>query len=409
MQEQETIYDWNRFKKGGPFSGKKFEILDETLRDGLQSPSATDPRIEEKIGLLHLMEDLGVSAASLGLPGAGSRVQAHTQALAAEIGKRRMRLKPTCAARTTLKDIQPIADIVQKTGVPIEVYTFIASSPIRLYAQDWSVDFVLKSIEEAVRFGLREGLQMCLVTEDTTRSRPQDLYKVFRHAISLGVRRLCIADTVGFSTPDGVRNILVWTLGLIQAEGEEVKVDWHGHNDRGLAVANALYAIEYGADRVHGTGVGVGERVGNAALDQILVNLKLFDAWPHDLSSLGRYCDTVARICNMPIPYNYPISGRDAFRTGTGVHAAAIIKARAKGDVFLADRIYSAVPAALVGRQQVIEVGPVSGQSNITYWLKVRNVPQDEALIAAIYEAAKAADRVLREEEIWWIVRKHKK
>ena len=403
--QHEWIYDWNRIKKIAPLSQKPFELLDETLRDGIQSASVTDPTIDQKIELLHLMEDVGIAAADIGLPGAGQRAQDDVLALAAEIRDSGLKIKPNCAARTTVKDIRPIVEIAQKTGVPLEVYAFIGSSPIRLFAEGWTVQTLLGHIEDSVRFAVREGLEICLVTEDTTRASPEVLDPLFRRAIELGVRRLCLCDTVGHSTPDGIRNLFEWTQSLLRGIGQDVKLDWHGHNDRGLGVTNAIIAIESGADRVHGTGLGVGERVGNAALDQILMNLKLLNEWDHDLSKLLFYCQAVARACHVEIPYNYPMAGSDAFRTGTGVHAAAIIKAHKKGDHFLADRVYSGVPAGMFGRHQEIEISHMSGISNVTFWLESRRLPTDDDLIQAIFARAKASSRVLTEDEIMALVR----
>jgi 2-isopropylmalate synthase len=409
--QHEWIYDWNRIKKVSHLSQKRFEVLDETLRDGIQSPSVTDPRIEEKKELVHLMEDLGIAAVDIGLPGAGPRAKADVMALAEEIGKSRMELKPTCAARTVVADIEPIVDVVQKTGVPIEVYAFIGSSPIRLFAEGWDVNILRKHIDSAVRFSVQEGLETCLVTEDTTRSRPDVLDPLFRNAIDLGVKRLCLCDTVGHVTPDGIHNLFDWVQDLLRGIGvaDEIKLDWHGHNDRGLGVTNSLRAIEYGANRVHGTGLGVGERVGNAALDQIIVNLKLLGEYDHDVSKLLLYCQAVARACHVRVPYNYPVAGRDAFRTGTGVHAAAIIKAKKKGDDYMADRVYSGVPAGMFGRHQEIEIGHMSGLSNVIYWLESRRLPADEDLVGAIFERAKAANRLLSDDEIMAVVREHGK
>lgn len=405
--QHEHIYNWNRIKKVAPLSRQGFELLDETLRDGIQSPSVTDPTIEQKKELIHLMEDLGIAAADIGLPGAGERARADVLALAEEIGSSKMKLQATCAARTVVADIKPIVDVVQKTGVPIEVYAFIGSSPIRLFAEGWTVDTLIKHIESAVTFAVKEGLEICLVTEDTTRSRPDVLDPLFRHAISLGVRRLCLCDTVGHATPDGIKNLFDWTTDMLRGVGEEIKLDWHGHNDRGLGVTNSLHAIEHGADRVHGTGLGVGERVGNAALDQIIVNLKLLDEYEHDVSKLLLYCQAVARACHVEIPYSYPMAGRDAFRTGTGVHAAAIIKAKKKGDDYLADRVYSGVPAGMFGRHQEIEVGHMSGLSNVTYWLESRRLPTDEKLVKAVFDKAKTMSRLLSEDEVMAVVREH--
>ncbi len=404
--QHEWIYDWNRIKKVAPLSRTGFQVLDETLRDGIQSPSVTDPTIDQKIELIHLMEAIGVSAADIGLPGAGARAQADVEALTVEIRDSKMKLRPTCAARTVVADVKPIAEISQRVGVPIEVYAFIGSSPIRLFAEGWDVDTVVKHMEGAVEFAIKEGLEICLVTEDTSRARPSDLDPLFRRAVDMGVKRLCLCDTVGHATPDGIMNLFDWVHGLLRGIGaNDVKLDWHGHNDRGLAVTNSLRAIEAGADRVHGCGLGVGERVGNASTDQILLNLKLLDEWDHDLSSLLLYCQAVARACHVEIPYNYPMAGIDAFRTGTGVHAAAIIKAHRKGDHFLADRVYSGVPAGTFGRHQEIEISHMSGMSNVLFWLESRRLPTDEKLANAIFEKAKAGSRLLSEDEVMTIVR----
>ena len=407
-EEHEIIFDWNRLKKVSALSQKPFDLFDETLRDGIQSPSVWDPTIEQKIEILHLMDSLGVAEADLGLPGAGKRATDDVLALVKEIDRSKLKIRAAAAGRTVVKDIQPIADIQHQTGVPIEVYAFIGSSPIRLFSENWDAKTLLGHVEESIKFSVKEGLEFCLVTEDTIRSRPDVLDPLFRSAIDQGATRLCLCDTVGHATPDGIRNLFDWTRSLLRGMGaEHVKLDWHGHNDRGLGVTNAIIAIEAGADRVHGTGLGVGERVGNASIDQILLNLKLLGEWEPDLSDLLLYCQAVSRACNVEIPYNYPMAGRDAFRTGTGVHAAAIVKAHKKGDQFLADRVYSGVPAGMFGRHQEIEIGHMSGLSNVEYWLEQRRIPAEKELVKAIFDRAKAANRVLSEDEIMVIVRQH--
>lgn len=403
--EHEHIFDWNELRKVAPLTGKRFDLFDETLRDGLQSPSVTDPPIEQKLRLLHLMNELGMGAADLGLPGAGPRAYEDVLALATEISRAKLSVGAAAAGRTTVKDMRPIAEIQQRTGVPIEAYAFIGSSPIRLFAEGWTADTLTHHIEESLDFAVKEGLAVCLVTEDTIRSRPEVLDPLFRRAIGMGVRRLCLCDTVGHATPDGIRNLFDWTIALVRGTGVDVKLDWHGHNDRGLGVVNSIFAIEYGADRVHGSGLGIGERVGNAAMDQIVLNLKLLGAWPHDVSKLLEYCQTVAAACGVTVPANYPLAGRDAFRTTTGVHAAAIIKAQKKGDQYLADRVYSGVPAGLFGRHQEIEVGPMSGLSNVAYWLEQHGIAHTEALAQAIFAKAKAANRTLTDDELLAVVR----
>ena len=400
MTGSDMIYDWNEIKKRGPLTRKPIEFDDETLRDGIQSPSVADPSIDDKIEILHLQNSLGITTSDIGLPGAGPRAREDVMRLAKEIVDAKLDIQANCACRTVVQDIQPIVEVSQAVGLPIEVYTFIGSSPIRQYVEHWDVDHILKTSEKAISFAVKEGCDVAYVTEDTTRSRPDHLDRLFRHAIDLGVKRLVICDTVGHSTPDGIANIIDWTRNLIEGTGADVKIDWHGHNDRGLGVTNVLHAIEAGADRVHGTCLGIGERVGNAALDQVLMNLKLLGAIDNDLTDLVQYCRTVSRACHWPISKNYPLAGADAFRTATGVHASAIIKAIEMNDTWLADRVYSGVPAGLFGKAQEIEIGPMSGKSNVKHWLNMHRFEYDEEVATAILAKAKSSARTLEDDEI---------
>jgi 2-isopropylmalate synthase len=400
MDEAQLIHDWNALG-GFDWSTARVDLNDETLRDGLQSPSAIDPPIDVKLRFLHLMADLGIVAADLGLPGAGPRVVESVRALAREIVAARLPIAPNCAARTVVADVEPVARISQEAGIAIEAATFIGSSPIRQYAEDWTLDRMLKVSEEAVSFAVREGLPVMYVTEDTTRARPETLKALYANAIRCGARRICLADTVGHATPEGARNLVRFVKQeVVDPSGEDVKVDWHGHRDRGMGLINCLAAIEAGADRVHATALGVGERVGNAEMDLLIVNLALLGVHRHDVSKLGEYCQLAADTIGVPLPANYPVMGRDAFRTGTGVHAAAIIKARRKGDAWLADRVYSSVPAGTFGRRQKIEISPVSGLSNVKCWLEEHGYDGGDAVLSQrLFDAAKRADRVLSDEE----------
>ncbi len=404
----ELIYDWNEVKRRGPIVRHKVEFDDETLRDGIQSPSVVDPTTDEKLEILHLQNSLGVTTSDIGLPGAGPRAFEDVLRLAKEIADQKLSIQANCACRTLVQDIKPVVEVSQKSGIPVEVYTFIGSSPIRQYAENWDVDHILKTSEEAIKFAVAEGMDVAYVTEDTTRSRPSDLDRLFRHAINLGVKRLVICDTVGHSTPDGIFNLIEWTQGLIDGMGVDVKIDWHGHNDRGLGVPNALTALEAGAHRVHGTCLGIGERVGNAALDQILINLKLLGVIDQDLSHMVQYCRLVSRACHWPIPKNYPLAGEDAFKTATGVHASAIVKAFERDDVWLADRVYSGVPAGLFGKQQEIEIGPMSGMSNVRHWLKQNRYDFEPELGKAILQKAKQSNRTLAPDEVAAFIEEHR-
>lgn len=405
LSEDALIYDWNRHD-GFKFRHKPgLELDDETLRDGLQSPSITDPTIEEKLQLLELMEDLQVDCADIGLPASGPRAQSDITAMAKHIVSNKMKLRPNCAVRTVKSDITPLIDISQKVGYPIEACVFIGSSPIRQYAEGWTVDKMVQLTEDAVRYGAENGLPIMYVTEDTTRADPATLKRLFTAAIDAGASRVCVCDTVGHATPPGVRYLMKYVMKVVHDLNPDVKIDWHGHSDRGLSLPNTMSAIGQGVDRVHATALGVGERVGNTPLDLLLINLQLEGIIDRDLSKLARYCELAAEATGVPIRPNYPGMGRDAFRTSTGVHAAAIIKAQNKGDDWLADRVYSGVPAAMVGLKQVIEIGFMSGVSNIVYWLKVRGIEPDQKLVDEIFRAAKQHNRVLTDEEVEELVK----
>ena len=402
MEERQLIYDWNNAggRNGGfDWTRARVDLNDETLRDGLQSPSVTDPSLDVKKQLLHLMADLGIVAADIGLPGAGPRVVDQVRALATEIRDQKLPIVPNCAARTVVADIEPIVRVSDEVGIRIEAATFIGSSPIRQYAEDWTLDRILKASEEAVTYAVKHRLPVMYVTEDTTRAQPETLKALYGAAINCGAARICLADTVGHATPDGVRALVSYVKNEI-VQKNNVKIDWHGHRDRGMGLINCLAAIEAGVDRVHATALGMGERVGNAEMDLLIVNLKLLGAHQGDIRKLPEYCRLVADAVGVPIPVNYPVIGTDAFRTGTGVHAAAIIKAKKKGHNWLADRVYSSVPAEEFGFEQRIDISPVSGLSNVKYWLERHGYdPNDENACRTLFDAAKRTDRVLSDEE----------
>ncbi|HTU41369.1 MAG TPA: LeuA family protein [Candidatus Aquilonibacter sp.] len=404
MNTSELIYDWNQnyppeLKPLGPVL-----LNDESLRDGLQSPSVRDPSIAEKIEILHLMEALGINALDLGLPGAGARAVEHVTALAREIAAHRMKIRANCAARTHENDIRPIAEIVEKTGLPIEAATFIGSSPIRRFTEGWTDDFLLQTTEKAVKYAVSLGLDVMYVTEDTSRCDPETVKRLYSTAINCGARAIVVCDTAGHATPMGALALVRFVMEkVVKPSGEKIRVDWHGHSDRGFAIANSIAALIAGADCVHACAIGIGERVGNTQMDQMLVNLKLMGIEPwadQDLTKLKQYCQAVSRATGVPIPANYPVVGDDAFRTATGVHAAAIIKAYRKNDVVLANTVYSGVPSHVFGLEQIIDIGPMSGKSNVLFWLERRGVPATDDLVERIYQRAKASDHTLSDAEI---------
>lgn len=405
----DLIYDWNEVSRKGRIIPPSAEFFDETLRDGLQNPSVKDPNVESKLELIHLMDSLGIHTADVGLPGSSRRAFNDCLRICQEITKNGLKLKVATAGRTLAGDIEPMVELSQRAGIPVEVYAFVGSSPIRAVAEAWDLERIKRLSADAIDVGVKNGLPVCFVTEDTTRAKPDVLAELFRVALDHGATGLCLCDTVGHATPDGVQNLVQFTRNVVSSMGCKARIDWHGHNDRGLALGNAIHALEAGADRVHGTALGIGERVGNAPMELILLNLKLLGLLEHqDLSALLEYSEKAAAAVGWDVPINYPLVGRDAFRTATGVHAAAIIKAEKRGNEWLADRIYSGVPAGMFGRRQEICIGYMSGQSNVNYWLRKRGIEPTEALVNAILDAAKKSAHILSDAEVTEVVNRQR-
>jgi isopropylmalate/homocitrate/citramalate synthase len=395
------IYDWNLSGHIPIPPGTKVLVNDETLRDGLQNPSIQDPSIEDKIAILHLMEAVGIDSVNIGLPGAGPRAAKDVEALAREIATQQMRIKPNCAARTVEADIRPIVEISQRVGIPIEAATFLGSSPIRRLVEDWTVDHLERTTEKAVKFAVEHGLPSMYVTEDTVRTDPETVQRLYTTAIRSGARAIVLCDTVGHATPEGAYNLVKFVMGsVVKPSKQDIRVDWHGHRDRGLAIANSLAAIAAGAHQIHGVALSLGERVGNTPMELLLVNLHLMGLRKDNLSHLRVYCEKIATATHTVIPPNYPVFGKDAFRTATGVHAAAIVKALRNHDRNLADAVYSGVPAHLVGLEQIVEIGPMSGKSNVVHWLSRHGIAESDELIDRIFQAAKNSPRVLTDHEL---------
>jgi 2-isopropylmalate synthase len=407
--DSRLIFDWNKLQ-GFRFRHKPgLEMNDETLRDGLQSPSVRDPGLDQKIRLVHLMDELGIASVDVGLPGAGDTAVQHIEAIVREIVDQRLRIRPNCAVRTVISDIEALVRISERAGMPIEACTFIGSSPIRQMVEDWTLEHLLDLTEKAVGFAVQHGLPVMYVTEDTTRAHPDTIRQLYSAAIAAGAQRICVCDTVGHATPNGVRNLMHHVQTIVAEANPDVKIDWHGHSDRSLGIPNSMMAIAGGADRVHGCGLGIGERCGNTPMDLLLVNLKLEGLYDGPLDKLRDYVHLVSEATGVPIPRNYPVFGEDAFRTATGVHAAAIIKALRKGERDLADRVYSGVPASMVGEKQKVEIGYMSGASNVNFWLEGRGYESSPELVQRILRAAKASTQVLGEAELETLVLEHRR
>lgn len=408
MDSSKLIYDWNvidyeinRNPANHPH-GVWFD--DETLRDGLQSPSARNPTINEKTELLSYMERLGIQKVDLGLPGAGPFHREHINAMLSHIIENDYQIRPGAAVRTLMQDIEPLVEMQQQHGIQIQASAFLGTSPIRQYTEGWTMEKLISTMEKAVSYAVENDVPVMFVTEDTTRSNPEDVKAIYQRAMELGVRRLCVCDTCGHVTPNGVKKLLNFIDEEVIKDGgyhrSEIEVNWHGHQDRGLGVANNIAAVEAGADVVHGTALGVGERAGNAPLDQTLVNLKLMGVIDNDLTLLDEYMRVANKYIEVPLPRNYPVFGEDAFETGTGVHASAVIKAMRKGDDWLADRVYSGVPAGDFGLKQVIRIGHMAGRSNIIWWLEQNGYETSDELVSHLFEVAKSQRRNMLDSEV---------
>ena len=408
MDEQGLIYDWNTveydFERDSRSHPHKLWFDDETLRDGLQSPSARNPEIDQKLELIDYMEALGIQKVDLGLPGAGPFHVGHIDAMLSHMRERDYELRPGCAVRTVVSDIEPLVDLQAKHERQIQASAFLGTSPIRQFAEGWTMEKILSTAERAVTFAVDNDVPVMFVTEDITRSKPDEIKAVYTRALELGADRICVCDTCGHATPNGVRKLLTFIQDEVIADSgfkrRDIEVNWHGHQDRGLGVANNLAAYEAGADVIHGTALGVGERAGNAPLDQTLVNLSLMGVISNDLTMLNQYMRKAHEYVEVALPRNYPVFGEDAFETGTGVHASAVIKAMKKGDHWLADRVYSGVPAADYGLKQVIRIGHMSGRSNIIWWLQNNGYEASDDLVSHMFETAKSQRRLMSDEEV---------
>ena len=409
MSDNTLIYDWNTIEydiQRNP-ANHPHDVWfdDETLRDGLQSPSARNPTIDEKIELLTYMERLGLQKVDLGLPGAGPFHREHISAMLSHINEHSFNIRPGAAVRTLMGDIEPLVEMQAQHEMEIQASAFLGTSPIRQFTEGWTMEKLMSTMEKAVSFAVENDVPVMFVTEDTTRSKPEDVKMIYQRAMELGVRRICVCDTCGHVTPNGVKKLLHFIdEEVIKDAGyhrSEIEVNWHGHQDRGLGVANNIAAVEAGADVIHGTALGVGERAGNAPLDQTLVNLKLMGVIDNDLSLLDEYVRKANEYIEVPLPRNYPVFGNDAFETGTGVHASAVIKAMRKGDDWLADRVYSGVPAGDFGLKQIIRIGHMSGRSNIIWWLEQNGIDADENLVEHLFEVAKQQKRNMLDSEIF--------
>lgn len=395
-------FNWNRGPAGLPAPGKARSgtVFDETLRDGIQAAEVITPPLERKLRIVDHMANCGIGSADLGFPGSGEQAASECKRIAEYIVSSGYPIAQGYAGRTHPADIAAIREIAQVAGSCVEAYAFIGVSPIRQYVEGWDLKRIAHSVRSAAADCMRDKLQFVLVLEDALRCTPEILAQVYEMAIDAGVRRLTLCDTVGVATPAGTAAILSWSAAYFGGRRHAIGFEWHGHNDRGLAVANSLTALASGCERVHGTMLGVGERAGNASLDQIIINSYLEGAHGYDLKALRRYCEYVSYSLGTEIPGNYPAMGSDVFKTSAGVHAAAILKAHQKGELLLKDTVYSSIAASLLGREQEVMIDSSSGASNVKYWSFTRGIELDDAKVEKVLAAAKMSSCPLSDDQI---------
>ena len=402
------IYDWN-MQDLSVKKPKNLQFLDETLRDGLQSVSVSHPSVNEKMQIIRLMEKLGINSVNLGMAFSSPRFREDVEGLARAIREEELSIEANSPSRMITEDIDLLVDIISRTETPIEICTFIASSPIRVLVEGWKLEKIVKDVEKTITRAVNQSVEDILfVTEDTTRSSPDVLKKLITVAVESGAKRIAICDTTGHATPHGTKKIVEFTKEVINdLEKGKIGIDWHGHRDRGLALANTLSAIKAGATRIHATALGLGERSGNLSMELLLVNCKMLGWIDNTLYSLMEYSQKVSDVTKVSIPPSVSVIGDDAFKTQTGIHASALVKAKKLGDTWLEDRVYSSVPAEWIDREQRIEIGPQSGRSNVIWWLVHHQFSFNFDLVMKILKHAKKQERILTDTEILKIIREH--
>ncbi len=396
MTEEQLIYDWNRQSGAAPLTCSP-EVLDVTLLEAPHSPAARQPPLSERLRLLHQLDELGLDLVCLGDAGEG---WAETLPLVSEVAESRLKVRSAVLCRNHATELERVAEASEQLGHAIHVLLQCGYSPLQEWKGEAWAAARAERMQESVMFAVGLGLTVTLLCPDAPRAHPGWLVDTLGRALDSGAQRLALVDTTGCATPEGVARLVAFVTELCRRKGLPERIDWFGFNDRGLALANALTALESGASRVHASVLGLAERSGCVPLDLLLINLRLLGALDRPMEALASVCQRVAEGYQVEVLSNYPVLGKDAFRTGTGVHAAAIIKAERKGFSWLADLIYSGVPAALFGFEQLIEVGPMAGESNVLHWLARNHLEATPERVQALLAAAKSADHVLSDEEI---------
>jgi len=391
------LYDWSANN-----GLKKCYILDDTLRDGLQSVNLVSPNIDEKILLINYMINAGIDVITLSYPAMSKITEQESLIMLKHFTSVRAKVLPDFAARTLIKDIQPIVNLQEKTGIKVQAHLFIGCSALRQHIEKWNIEFIRDRIRESLYFAQQQNLQAVLVIEDGTRTDPTMLSEIVETAILYGAKGICIADTTGYADCAATKKIIEFTKHIVN--NNEIHLEWHGHNDRGLALANALTAIAEGIEVIHATSLGLGERTGNVPFEVLMANLFLYGCLDIDMKSVYEYAKATRKFTKALIAPNHPVVGDNVFTTATGTHAAAMYKA-AQTDCGLVDYVYSSIPAHVLGRKQQFEIGRMSGIASIVGKLIEMGLPQNHTIINEILEKAKKSNAILTQNELDTIIK----
>jgi 2-isopropylmalate synthase len=346
------------------------EIDDETWRDGMQgTQTERHPDTEERREYLVFAGKNGfIEHADIGFPGSGIKHRNEMVNLINSLEEKKAGITLSAAGRGSAKDdIRAILEVSSRTGYPLEGDLFLDTSEIRAKVEGWDRTEKLKSLKDNISLLKKEGLPVMFVLERATTTSPKELYDPLMMAIDLGVDRICIADTQGIITPQGVSNIFRWVINEIGENNKDLKLDFHEHNDLGMGIANCLVAAAEGVDRLHATARGIGERAGNVNLEQLLVVLSAKGYRKTDVRKIRDFAEMSASMLGLEISKYEPIIGENSMETASGVHASAYGKSELHENL---PPIYFPFDLKDTGSKAVVKIGPSGGIANVRIFCK---------------------------------------
>lgn len=359
---------------------RKIEFFDTSLRDGEQTPGVSFS-ISEKVTIAKQLEKWGISVIEAGFPAASPDSFEAVKQIADSLNDTAV----TALARCVISDIDKAVEAVKGAKYP-QIHVFIATSPIHMkYKLKISPEEVLKNIDMCVRYA-RERVEVVEFSpEDATRTELNFLLEAVQTAVDAGATYINIPDTVGYTTPEEYGKIFKFLIDNTKSE-REIIFSPHCHDDLGMAVANSLAAIKAGAGRVEGTVNGIGERAGNAALEEIAVALHIRKDFyqaqsPLKLSETAATAELISQFSGISIPKNKAIVGANAFAHESGIHQDGVLKNA---------ETYEIITPELVGiKHNSLPLGKLSGRHAFSEKLTELNIAYDDESLAILFEKFK--------------------